>query len=242
MTSSSHRNTFKLSKTGYLMFENYYVDLDTQIPAPFIRVGYEGLNQEFWEMGPRMNNDETMVIFNGFLFASYCFQDLYFRKMKNYYATQRIDACKYIVDRNTAISDFVMEDNNLSKILDLIQSDPIYYLMIITKNKQGKTPLQNAIENNSPKIVELFLNNLQRIPAFKLSEAVYPSFGELFDMGVEAFRNFLSICYFQTEQMQMMKKLNTAGKEGVLMFPTSSSVLDNRFNKKFLTKKEDSEK
>lgn len=69
-----------------------------------------------------------------------------------------------------------MEDEKLGKILDLLQTDPIYYLMIVTKNKKGITPLEEAIQNNSPKIVELFLANLQKMTYFKKSTAFYKKF------------------------------------------------------------------
>ena len=61
-------------------------------------------------------------------------------------------------------------------------------------------------------------------------------------MGVEAFRWYLDICYFQTGQMQMMKKMDTKGKDGTLLYYSNSSILDNYFNKIFFTKREDLDK
>ena len=176
------KKMFRLSKTGYLVFNNYYVDLETMIPAPFMhfREGY--LDYMYWDMGPRINKDETHIVVNGSLFFAYSYQDIFFRKNKDIYATKRIDACKYNIEGHTVISDFVMEDDKLSKILDLIQTDPIYYLMIVTKNKKGITPLEEAIQNNSPKIVELFLVNLQKIKHFKKSTAFYKKFRKYKDL------------------------------------------------------------
>ena len=98
-----------------------------------------------------------------------------------------------------------MEDDKLIKIFDLMKDEPLYYTMILTKNKKGISPLEEAIDNNSPKIVELMLASLAEIPEFKLSNAIYHKFEELIDMGIEAFRGFLKICYFETGQMKMMK-------------------------------------
>lgn len=61
-------------------------------------------------------------------------------------------------------------------------------------------------------------------------------------MGVEQFRWYLNICTFQTGQMQMMKKMDTKGKDGVQHKYSNSSILGNYFNKIFFTKKEDIEK
>ena len=170
------KKTFKLSKTGYLVFDNYYVDIETMIPAPFMTFRNVGLTYEYWNYGPRMNNSETHIVVGGNLYFTYSYQDIFFRSHKDTYATQRIDAWKYNIEGHTVLSDFVMEDEKLGKILDLLQTDPIYYLMIVTKNKKGITPLEEAIQNNSPKIVELFLANLQKMTYFKKSTAFYKKF------------------------------------------------------------------
>lgn len=146
------------------------------IPSPFMTFQNQELKYDFWNYGPRMNSTETQVVVNGNLFFTYSFQDIFFRKHKDVYSTQRIDACKYNIEGHTVLSDYVMEDDKLNKILDLLQTDPIYYLMIVTKNKKGMTPLEEAIQNNSPKIVELFLANLQKMPYFKKSTAFYKKF------------------------------------------------------------------
>ena len=228
---------YYLSHTGYLMFNNYYVNLSTLIPTPFMKFKDDRIHPTRWGMGPRVNFDETLVLANGSLYSVYSYQDVYFRTEKDTYATKRADACKYFVDRKSVISDFVMEDDKLAKILDLLKEDPLMYLMILMPDNKGVTPLDEAIENNSPRIVEMFLNHLRDVSEFKLSKMVYLRFIDLFDMGIEAFRNFLSICYFTTEQMDMMKKMESSGKDGTLRWSADSSILSEKFNKVFLKDK-----
>ena len=60
-------------------------------------------------------------------------------------------------------------------------------------------------------------------------------------MGVEQFRWYLNICTFQTGQMQMMKKMDTKGKDVAQYKHSNSSILGNDFNKIFFTKKENIE-
>jgi hypothetical protein len=200
------------------------------------------IHPAYYDYGVKISNDETMILLGDAIRSSFSYQDIYFRTKKDQIATQRIDACKYFIDRKSVVSDFVMDDNKLYRILELFKEEPIYFTMILTKNNEGLTPIEEAMDNNSPKIVELFLNALTEIPDFRLSSALYHRFDDLFDMGVEAFRSFLRICYFQTDQMKMMKKMDTKGKDGVLRFFSNSSLLGSKFNEIFLTKLDEEKK
>lgn len=86
------KKPFKLSKTGYLVFNNYYVDIETMIPAPFMTFQDVDLTYDYWNYGPRMNNSETHIVVRGNLYFTYSYQDIFFRSHKDTYATQRIDA------------------------------------------------------------------------------------------------------------------------------------------------------
>lgn len=90
-------------------------------------------------------------------------------------------------------------------MLEFLEADPIYLLMILTPDYKNKTPLDEAIENNSPKVVEMLLGSILKLEGFKLSNSFRHRFLELFDMGVEAFRQYISLCYFRTGQMEFMK-------------------------------------
>ena len=138
------KKPFKLSKTGYLVFNNYYVDIETMIPAPFMKFQDVDLTYDYWNYGPRMNNSETHIVVRGNLYFTYSYQDIFFRSHKDTYATQRIDAWKYNIEGHTVLSDFVMEDEKLGKILDLLQTDPIYYLMIVTKKQERHNTIRRS--------------------------------------------------------------------------------------------------
>ena len=51
---------------------------------------------------------------------------------------------------------------------------------LLLRNYEGKTPLDIAIENESPKCVEIILKNLKNIESFLLSRMFYKSFHALF--------------------------------------------------------------
>lgn len=231
------KEKYRISHTGYLMFDKYYVNCTTMIPTPFMKFADADLNPEDWISGPRVNSDESLVLVQGQLYSSFSYQDIIFREKRDDYKVNKTDVYKYFVNRKSVTFDFVMEDQKLSRVIEMLDSDPLYLLMILTPDNHNKTPLDEAITNNSPKIVELFLSALIKVGEFKLSNAITSQFLELFDMGVEAFRHFLSVCYFTTEQMEMMKKMSANRKEGVYRWPTSSSILGENFNKTFLEDK-----
>jgi hypothetical protein len=69
----------KPSKLGYLMFNNYYVDLDIMIPSPYIQARSRSLPSDQWQQGPRMSKCMKYVIINGYLLTSYSYTDLFYR-------------------------------------------------------------------------------------------------------------------------------------------------------------------
>ena len=236
--SKYEKGQFKLSTIGYLMFNNYYVNLDNCVPIPFLVLNNDSIPKIYYDQGVKIRDDETIVLLGDAILSSTSYQDIYFRNKKYTLATQKIDACKYFIDRSSVVSDFVMEDDKLIKIFELMRDEPLYYTMILTKNNKGISPLEEAIDNNSPKIVELMLASLAEIPEFKLSNAIYHKFEQLFDMGIDAFRGFLKICYFETGQTKMMKKMDTKGRDGIILDYSNSSLLSERFNNIFLTRKQ----
>jgi hypothetical protein len=228
---------YRISHTGYLMFDKYYVNCSTMIPTPFMKFDDAELDIQDWISGPRINSDESLVLVHGQLYSSYSYQDIVFREKRDDYKVKKTDIVKYFVNRKSIAFDFVMEDYKLNRVIEMLESDPLYLLMILTPDNHNKTPLDEAITNNSPKIVELFLTALIKVGEFKLSNSITSQFLELFDMGVEAFRMFLGVCYFTTEQMEMMKKMSADREEGIYRWPASSSILDEKFNKTFLEDK-----
>jgi hypothetical protein len=238
-----------LSHSGYLIFDNYFVNLTTMIPCPFIRldkamdkISYPEVkgelrrknDSEIWEMGPKFNFDETCILINGYVYHSYSYQDIFFRMKRDYYATKSLQASKYFIGRRSVVSDLITDEYKLSKILENFGSDKIMIAMMFIQDNRGKTPIEESIDNNSPKIVELFLDFTQDIKEFKLSKMIYKRFDVLFDLGIETFRNFLNICYFSTPQMAMMKKTDNKGGKDVVRHGVSCSMLPESLNHKYL--------
>jgi hypothetical protein len=234
----SSENKYRISHTGYLIFDKYYVNCTTMVPTPFIRVDpADSLYPSEWHKGPKVNFDESLILARGNLYSAISYQDIDFRQKRDQLDASKTETCTYFVDRKSIVLDYVMEDAKLFKIVEQLEKDPLFLLMILTPDRNNKTPLDEAINNNSPRVVELFLNALIKVGDFKLTNAFTPQFLELFKMGVEAFRHFLHCCYFTTEQMEMMKKMSADKKEGIYRLPTSSSILDDKFNKVFLEDK-----
>ena len=120
-------------------------------------------------------------------------------------------------------------------------------------NKDNVSPLDISIDNNSIKVIELFLKELSKITDYNLSKAFYKKFDKLFEMDIDAFRDFIDICYVQSGQMRMMdklpikldgfsitdffsKKLQISGDNSILT-KTYSSIMENSFIKDFKLKK-----
>lgn len=225
-----------LSQHGYLVFDKYYVNMKTTIPNPMLGID-EYMSRELWTMGPKVNHDESVFLINGTLYSTYSYQDVFFRSQRNNITPKRVEQCRYFVDRHSVVSDLVMEDDKLARVFEIWKQQPLLFLLLVTPNKKNMTPIEEAIDNNSPKVVEMCLSYLHEVKQFKLSKAFASRFIELFDMGIEAFINFLSICYFTTEQMEMMKKMNAHKREGIYRYKCISSMMDERLNKVFLADK-----
>ena len=228
---------YTLSHHGYMIFDKYYVNMKTVIPNPTLVFGDEYLHRSYWEMGPRVNSDESVFLLNGNLYTTYSYQDIYFRSIRNESLPRRIEACKYFVNRQSIVSDMATEDDKLARVFEIWKQEPLMFLFIVTPNRKNITPIEEAIDNNSPKVVEMCLSHLYEVQRFKLSKAFYHKFLDLFDMGIEAFLNFLSTCHFVTEQMDMMKKMSANKSQSIYRFNCISSVLDDRLNKRFLSDK-----
>jgi hypothetical protein len=70
------------SERGYLVFNNYYVDIDSMVPVPYIQVDGMDVPRRHWLMGQR--NCLRYILTEGFLMASYAYTDIFFKgKLKN---------------------------------------------------------------------------------------------------------------------------------------------------------------
>ena len=240
-----------LSHTGYLVFDNYFVNLTTMIPSPFMKLDANKdtieyrqndtdkkrivrNNSELWEMGPKFNFDETCLIINGYISHAYSYQDIFFRVKRMTYGIKNIQASKYFIGRRSILSDLVMDEDKLSRIFENFTRDKIMMCMMFVQDNKGNTPLEESIDNNSPKIVEMFLEYANEIQEFKLSKMFYKWFDALFDLGIESFRNFLGTCYFSTPQMAIMKKMENKGHKGIIRHGVACSMIPEDLNRKYL--------
>ena len=104
---------------------------------------------------------------------------------------------------------------------------------ILLKNKQGKSPLDIALDQESPKSVEAMLMRLHHINEYNVSRAIYKRFPELFKMQIRAFDNFLEGCFFQTPQMKARKRLQLKSQDEVFLGAHSCCVIDQAFEEEY---------
>jgi hypothetical protein len=102
----------------------------------------------------------------------------------------------FYIEKKSFLGNVTMEEDELKDELALFAKNPIFYLSILLKDKNHKTPLDYAVDKNSPRIVEILLSHVNKIENFNLSRTLYEKFPELFSMKIKSFETFLSKCYF----------------------------------------------
>ena len=244
---------YKKSKIGYLMFQNFYVNLETCVPCPTIKLLDDEIKEEDYDTGMKMSNDERFVLADGKLITSFSYLDIEFKSKRDELTTTHSDVFKYFIDRESVFNDYVQDPDKLEELIKLFSDEPLYYTLILTPNKQKKSPLDISIENNSLRVVKLFLEALGNIADYNLSKAFYKKFDRLFEYDIDVFRDFIDKCYIQSGQMRKMhklpikldnfslsnhfsKKLQISGDESIFA-KTSCSIMDENFNKDFELKK-----
>ena len=90
--SKYEKGSFKLSTIGYLMFNNYYVNLDNCVPIPFLILNRDSIPRIYYDQGIKIRDDETIVLLGDAILSSSSYQDIYFRNKKYALATRKIDA------------------------------------------------------------------------------------------------------------------------------------------------------
>ena len=137
------------------------------------------------------------------------------------------------MDKRSVAFDYLEDYEGLKSVLDIFEHDPLYYVMLILEDSTGKSPLQLAIENNSPRIIELMLNSLLKLGHFSLSRKIFPYFSTLFKMNLRSFEKYLNSCYFITEQMRSINKLDLPESQGTIRDHFPCSILDKEFYIKY---------
>lgn len=151
------------------------------------------------------------------------------------------------MDKKSVVFDYIDDYDSLKQVLEIFESDPLYYVMLVLEDNEGNSPLKLAIENNSPRIIELILNCLLKLGHFNLSRKMFIHFSTLFKLELRAFEKYLNTCYFVTEQMKAINKIKmpetsffsemfksgkTAFEENIIEHYTCS-ILDKEFYKKY---------
>jgi hypothetical protein len=223
--------TGKNSKLGFVMFDKYIVDLDVGIPIPFMSRKRETV-ERFWGQGIRINTTEDVILANGTVITPMCYKDIYFYKNKG---LTNLDVQKvvYYMNKRSVVFDYIDDYESLKKILDIFEDTPLYYVMLVLEDNSGKSPLQLAIENNSARIIELMLNCLLKLGHFSLSRKIYTDFPTLFKMNLRSFEKYLNSCYFVTEQMKSINKLDLPEAQDTIREHFTCSILDVEFYKKY---------
>lgn len=225
------------SRFGYLGFENYIYNLDTGILNPFISKE-EIITSAVCRQGYKIDKDEMIILNDSLIMTPYNFKDIFMFEHRDQNNTDNIHYEKviYYLDGHTAVSDYNLKNEMLELILDLFEEQRIYYSMLLMKNSDNKNPIEVAIDNNSPRTVELLLNHLMKLQEFNLSRSLYKRFIDLFKLKIRAFDKFLDVSFFQTPQMLTIKKLklNSSNNDQPFLEANNTSLLDSNFEKRFV--------
>jgi hypothetical protein len=143
---------------------------------------------------------------------------------------------KFQVDGNTILHLYCLEEDKLKIILDFLEKNKKVYLnSILMKNKEGKTPLDISIENDSQRTTDLLLRSLSHLEEGNYSQQFYDQFPDLLSMNLKSFHEFLDSCYFQTVQMKKTQYLSMNSDEDDIMTAHPSCILDRNFFEKHTT-------
>ena len=137
------------------------------------------------------------------------------------------------MNKRSVAFDYIDDYDKLKAVLDIFETTPLYYIMLVLENSQGKSPLQLAIDNNSARIIEMMLNCLLKLGHFSLSRKIFTNFSTLFKMNLRSFEKYLNTCYFETEQMRSINKLDLPESQGTIREHFACSILDVEFYKKY---------
>lgn len=159
------------SELGIVCFDKYIVDLDNGIPNPFVSKKKPS-NEKYWWQGLKINSAEDMLLSLGTIETSLCKSDIQYSSDRSYYSLDFRKVWYYLGKKSVAFN-CLNDHEQLSKILKVFESEPLYYSMLILENDEGKTPLGIAIDNNAAKVIEVILNYLIELQHFSLSRIIY---------------------------------------------------------------------
>lgn len=113
--------------------------------------------------------------------------------------TLSLEHIKWQFDGNTILHHYALDYEKLKVLLEFIEDNNRNFLsMMLMRNNKGKTPLDIALDNESPKSTEALLRKMIAFHDKSISKFFYRRFNDLFNMNIRAFHEFLDICYFKT--------------------------------------------
>lgn len=146
------------------------------MPVPFFGVEIEP-DENRTGSGCLVDEKEAAIIYKGFMFTCNSYLDCHFSLDSNR-PKDKMHAKKYgfYIEKKSFLGNVNFEEDDLKEQLTLFAKTPIFYLSILLKDFKGKTPLDYAIDKNSPRIVEVLLNHVNKIEGFSLSRTLYKKF------------------------------------------------------------------
>ena len=114
-----NKEKYKMSKIGYLMFQNFYVNLDTCIPFPTIKFSAIDISEEDYDTGMKMSTDERFVLADGKLITSFSYLDIEFKSKRDELTTTQSDVFKYFIDRKSVFYDYVQDPDKIKEFIQL---------------------------------------------------------------------------------------------------------------------------
>ena len=180
----------------------------------------------------------TTILANGTIATSNSYLNYLFANqetLKESFITGKLrpNKLKYFIDDESYISNSAsLTDAEIQERLKAFRTEPIYYLAILVKAKDGMNPLERAISTNQIRHVEVMLNAILEIQHFNVSRAIYKHFPKLFSMGIKSFERYLASCYFVTPQMKSLAKLKLKSYKQIRIH-RAACVLSSAFFEKY---------
>lgn len=155
----------KGSTIGYLLYNQFLLNLDTGLLNPFFQSGFM-FSSEICYNGYQINKDETLVLNDGYVMGQNCYHDIYSHEQETSNdqgynnVGEHWSQMQYFIERESFASKFEQEFADYKKKLEAFSEKPIFYFALLLKNNKQQSPFELAIEKNSPKLIELMINCL----------------------------------------------------------------------------------
>ena len=161
------------SKYGYCGFEGFDVNLDTGVPVP--NPGRNEANYQQYPQGYKFNKEETVLLVNQKIFIGSRFTDIFFKGQATYNTPNSFRAASFNINHETALHMYASDLEKLNQILEVFEESeqPMYFAFILLRNRKGKSPLDIALDQESPRCVEAMLLSLANLNHLHISRTVF---------------------------------------------------------------------